>query len=161
MDFPPTDTRALAGFFAGRWSFVRTIWEGGDAPQAQAEGACEFAAGPGDGRLAYREQGRLRMLAAPAGSRPIPFTRLFDYRFDEGGVQVLFADGERVGLPYQRYELRGNLLAPAAEHICGPDCYTAAYTLDGPDGFTLETFISGPKKRTRLLTRYRRLSDAA
>jgi hypothetical protein len=156
MAFPPSDLAGLADFFRGPWRFARTIWEGGADPQAQAEGACEFSDGASARQLVYREQGALRMLPASAASRAIAFTRVFDYRFGEEDVEVLFADGERVGQPYQRYVLKANLLAPAAEHICGPDCYNAAYTLEDHDRFTMETFISGPRKHTRVLTAYRR-----
>jgi len=155
--FPPADIPTLADFLRGPWRFARTIWEGREEPQAQAGGDCEFVAGELPRQLIYRERGTLRMLPVFAGARPIPFTRVFDYRFGDADVEVLFADGERGGQSYQRYELKGDLLAPAADHLCGPDCYNAAYTLDGENGFTMETFISGPKKRTRVLTVYERL----
>lgn len=156
MDFPPPGAPDLQEFFRGSWRFARTIWEGRDAPQADADGECNFIDGQLGAQLIYRERGSLRMLPAVPDARAIAFTRVFDYRFHDLGVDVLFADGERVGQPYQRYELRGNLLAPAADHICGPDCYNAAYTLDGRDRFTMETFINGPKKRTRVLSLYAR-----
>ncbi|KAF1047459.1 MAG: hypothetical protein GAK35_00622 [Herbaspirillum frisingense] len=144
----------LADYFRGGWRFTRTIWEGGEQAQAQASGEGRFDDGDLAAQLIYREHGALRMLAAPPGARAIPFTRVFDYRFNPTDVEVLFADGERVGQPYQRYALRGNLLAPAGDHLCGPDCYNAAYTLDDAGRFTMETFINGPKKRTRVLTVY-------
>ncbi|MBO9535680.1 DUF6314 family protein [Herbaspirillum sp.] len=153
MDSLPGNISGLPGFFLGDWHFSRTIWGAQDAPQAEADGACSFTATGEAGRLLYREHGNLRML--PPG-RPIPFTRVFEYRFGTEAVEVFFADGERVGVPYQQYVLKGNLLAPAAEHICGPDCYTAAYTLHDAGNFSLETFIRGPKKHSRLLTEYRR-----
>lgn len=155
VDFPPSDSIALAGFFRGQWRFGRTIWEGREQPQAQAEGQGDFADGEQAHQLVYRERGTLHMLPASVG-RGIAFTRVFDFRFARDGVEVLFADGERIGQPYQRYALKGKLLAPVADHICGPDCYNAVYTLDGQNRFTLETFISGPKKRTRVLTAYQR-----
>lgn len=156
MTFPPSDIAGLADFFRGPWRFTRTIWEGGEDPQAEADGECDFGETGTARQLLYREHGTLRMLPASAAGRAIAFTRVFDYRFGPTEVDVLFADGERVGQPYQRYVLKGNLLAPAADHICGPDCYNAAYTLESPDRFAMETFISGPKKRTRVLSAYRR-----
>ena len=153
MEPLPGDIPGLFAFFRGDWHFTRTIWGGQDAPQAEADGECTFATTAEPDRLLYREHGNLRML--PPG-RPIPFTRVFEYRFGGEAVQVFFADGERVGVPYQQYVLKGNLLAPGAEHICGPDCYTAAYTLHDAGHFTLETFIRGPKKHSRLLSEYRR-----
>nr|WP_245200107.1 DUF6314 family protein [Herbaspirillum sp. LeCh32-8] len=146
----------MEGFFRGAWRFSRTIWEGREEPQAQAQGDCEFVGGELAHQLIYRERGTLHMLPPSPGARAIPFTRIFDYRFNDADLEVLFADGERVAQPYQRYVLKGNLLAPAADHICGPDCYNAAYTLEGADRFTMETFISGPKKRTRVLSAYQR-----
>ncbi|MDR6582226.1 hypothetical protein HBH1_02291 [Herbaspirillum sp. BH-1] len=153
--FPPPDLAALAAYFLGQWQFDRTIWEGSETPQATAVGTFDFISGEVPGQLLYRERGQLRMLAGALG-RPILFSRLFDYRFGADRVAVLFADGERVGQSYQSYLLRGNMLVPAADHLCGPDCYNAAYTLDTEDSFTMETFISGPKKRTRVLTVARR-----
>lgn len=156
MDFPPADIAGLAAFLRGPWRFTRTIWAGREEPQAEAEGECAFADGELPRQLVYREHGALRMLPVSPAARPIAFTRVFDYRFGETDVEVLFADGERVGQPYQRYVLKGKLLAPAADHICGPDCYNAAYTLESADRFTMETFINGPRKRTRVLSAYRR-----
>ncbi|MFJ3054289.1 DUF6314 family protein [Herbaspirillum sp. NPDC087042] len=159
--FPPLDMPDLAAYFRGQWQFTRTIWEGGEDAQAEAAGEAVFRDGELTGQLIYQERGHLRMLTAP-GMRPIAFSRLFDYRFGTdvpARLQVLFADGERTGQPYQDYLLRGNMVAPAADHLCGPDCYNAAYTLDGDEGFTMETFINGPKKRTRVLTRYQRQTD--
>lgn len=153
--FPPPDMMALAAYWRGAWQFSRTIWEGSDQPQAEASGAAVFAEGVLPAQSIYREHGQLRLLAA-AGMRPILFSRVFDYRFTAQRLAVLFADGERIGQPYQDYLLRGNLVAPAADHLCGPDCYNAAYTLDAADRFTMETFIHGPKKRTRVLTCYQR-----
>ncbi|WP_050466879.1 DUF6314 family protein [Herbaspirillum chlorophenolicum] len=156
MDSLPDDSHSLFGFFRGDWCFKRTVWGAQDAPQAQAEGECAFMATEVEGKLLYREHGALHMLPLQLPGRPIPFTRAFEYLFGEEQVQVFFADGERVGVPYQQYVLKGNFLAPAAEHICGPDCYTAAYTLHGEGHFTMETFIRGPKKHSRLLTEYQR-----
>ncbi|MBV8624687.1 MAG: hypothetical protein JO174_14490 [Herbaspirillum sp.] len=156
--FPPADMPGLAAYFRGYWQFTRTIWEGAEQAQAEAAGEAVFRETELAGQLLYQERGHLRMLAVP-GMRPIVFSRLFDYRFgvdDPARLQVLFADGERVGQPYQDYLLRGNMVAPAADHLCGPDCYNAAYTLDSDEGFTMETFINGPRKHTRVLTRYRR-----
>ena len=153
--FPPSDLAALAAYFLGRWQFSRTVWEGSETPQATAVGTFDFTPGKIAGQLIYRERGQLRMLAGALG-RPILFSRLFDYRFGADRVEVLFADGERIGQAYQAYLLRGKMLAPAADHLCGPDCYNAAYTFDTEDAFTMETFISGPKKRTRVLTVARR-----
>ncbi|MBG7618280.1 hypothetical protein I5R65_02260 [Herbaspirillum sp. AP02] len=153
--FPPPDLDALAAYFLGQWQFSRTIWEGSETPQATAVGEFDFTSGGLPGQVIYRERGQLRMLLGALG-RPILFSRLFDYRFGGDRLEVLFADGERIGQPYQAYVLRDKMLAPAADHICGPDCYNAAYTLDTEDSFTMETFISGPKKRTRVLTQARR-----
>lgn len=151
MDFPPAGLHALRDYLRGPWRFTRTI-HGGDVLQAQAEGQCEFSV-LDVASLAYREQGTLHMLPA---TRPISFTRLFDYRFDADGVEVFFADGERVGQSYQRYVLRGHVLGPAADHICGPDCYNATYTLQSPGAFLMETLIRGPKKDTRVLSAFER-----
>jgi len=156
--FVIADMAALASCLQGQWQFSRTIWEGGEAPQASASGEMSFAPTGQPAQLLYRERGQLHMLSNGQG-RPILFSRLFDYRFGQDRLDVLFADGERVGQPYQSYLLRGNRLVPAADHLCGPDCYNAAYTFDSEDAFSMETFINGPRKRTRVLTTYRRCGD--
>ena len=99
------------------------------------------------------------MTSAPG--RLIPFSRVFDYRFSADRLSVLFADGERVGQHYQDYLLRGQELIPAADHMCGPDCYTAVYTAHSEDSFTMETTINGPKKRTRVRTEFSRLKSVS
>ncbi|EJN00506.1 DUF6314 family protein [Herbaspirillum sp. YR522] len=147
----PGDNLALQDFFSGAWIFDRSIWGADETVQAQASGACEFSRLAPD-LLRYREHGTLHM----AQGRPIAFTRLFDYRFDAHGVMVSFADGERAGQPYQHYVLDGNRLAPAAQHLCGADCYTASYLLEAAGQFQQQTWIRGPHKHTRLLTTYRR-----
>ncbi|EIJ47380.1 hypothetical protein GWL_16210 [Herbaspirillum sp. GW103] len=152
--FPPKDMAAMADYFRGEWLFTRTIWEGSASPQATATGELSFTTGALPGQLIYREQGQLRMVAAPA--RLIPFTRVFDYRFSADRLAVLFADGERIGQPYQDYLLQGQALMPAADHLCGPDCYTAAYTAHSENSFTMDTSIQGPRKRTRVLTEFSR-----
>ncbi|MCA1323538.1 DUF6314 family protein [Herbaspirillum sp. alder98] len=149
----PGDTAGLQRFFDGAWVFSRSIW-GADAQlQAQASGECDFTQVAPD-LLRYCEQGTLQMMQG----RPIAFTRQFDYRFDADGVMVSFADGERIGQPYQRYALDGNQLAPVAEHLCGADCYTASYLFESARQFQLQTWIRGPHKQSRLLTTYQRPS---
>lgn len=152
--FPPIDLAAMADYFLGEWIFSRTIWEASENPQATASGELSFTRGETPGQLVYREHGQLRMTSAPG--RLIPFSRVFDYRFSADRLSVLFADGERVGQPYQDYLLRGQELIPAADHLCGPDCYTAVYTAHSEDSFTMETTINGPKKRTRVRTEFSR-----
>jgi len=156
--FVLADMAALASCLPGQWQFSRTIWEGGEAPQASATGEMRFEPTSQPGQLIYRERGQLHMLTSTPG-RPILFSRLFDYRFEQDRLDVLFADGERVGQPYQSYLLRENQLAPAADHLCGPDCYNAVYTFESEDAFAMETFINGPRKHTRVLTTYRRCKD--
>lgn len=158
--FPPRAMAAMADYFLGEWIFTRTIWEGSDIPQATATGELSFTNGTLPGQLIYREHGQLRMSSAPG--RLIPFSRLFDYRFGPERLAVLFADGERVGQPYQDYLLQGQALVPAADHLCGPDCYTAVYTAHSENSFTMETSIQGPRKRTRVRTEFsRRFSVSA
>lgn len=152
--FVPADLAAMADCFLGEWTFSRTIWEGSESPQATASGELSFTRGQTPGQLVYREQGQLRMSGAPG--RLIPFSRVFDYRFGADRLCVLFADGERVGQPYQDYLLRGHELIPAADHLCGPDCYSAVYEVHSEDSFTMETTINGPKKRTRVRTEFSR-----
>lgn len=147
----PGDHAALQGFFSGAWIFERSIWGADETLQAQASGAGEFNQLAPD-LLRYREHGTLQMMQG----RPIAFTRMFDYRFDADGVLVSFADGERAGQPYQRYALHGHRLAPVAEHLCGADCYSASYLFESSRQFQLHTWIRGPHKHTRLLTRYQR-----
>ncbi|WP_288406922.1 DUF6314 family protein [uncultured Herbaspirillum sp.] len=161
--FPPrdmADMAAMADYFLGEWTFTRTIWEGSDTPQATATGELSFTAGTLPGQLIYREHGQLRMVGAP--DRLIPFSRVFDYRFGADRLAVLFADGERIGQPYQDYLLQGAELVPAADHLCGADCYNAVYTAHSEDFFTMETTINGPRKRTRVRSEFsRRLSLSA
>jgi hypothetical protein len=147
----PGDNVELQQFFCGAWAFSRTIWGADDAMQAQASGECDFTQMAPD-LLRYREHGTLQMLQG----RPIAFTRMFDYRFDADGVLVSFADGERVGQPYQRYALAGNQLAPVQEHLCGADCYSASYLIESAHQFQLQTWIRGPHKHSRLLSTYQR-----
>lgn len=145
----------LLGLLKGDWRFTRIIYGPQGVHQADATGMCRFSETEPGLRLHYREEGHLLMRGASTAT-PIAFTRLFDYLFEGNEVQVLFADGERVGQPYQRYVWDGTVLAPVAEHICGPDFYTASYRFESRDRFSMRTVIKGAKKDTCIDTLHER-----
>jgi hypothetical protein len=64
------------------------------------------------------------------------------------GGEVRFADGR----PFHPLDLTGR----PVEHLCGEDRYTGEYRLRGPDALEIAWDVTGPRKRQRIESSYRR-----
>lgn len=145
----------LFDFFIGQWAFERYIYfKTSGEVYASAYGEASFIPEARPAKLLYEERGRLKMVANPT---EIPFSRKFSYEFQEGMMNVFFADGPDKGVLYQRYiQDQHNRLIPDQTHICSNDIYKGEYHLSGANSFSLNTLIDGPQKDFLIKTSFMR-----
>jgi len=143
----------LRNFFSGRWNLVRTIEDRQRGETGTLTGLAEFkpnvdADGVG---LVYREDGRLEI-----GTYRGKAHQCYLYRFPaEGSLEALFPDRR----PFHMAVL---LTGEAeAEHACPPDFYKGRYLLVGPDCWTLNWRVTGPRKDQIITSRYLRPGAAS
>ncbi|MEM9708709.1 MAG: DUF6314 family protein [Pseudomonadota bacterium] len=135
--------RAMTAF-EGRWSVAREILQA-SGQRGHFEG--EATLGPiGPGRLAYREEGTLRL----DGGTPFFATRSYIWRDAKGAVEVSFDDGR----PFHSFPLA----CPTHEtvHLCPPDRYQVAYDFSQWPVWETEWQVEGPRKAYRMRTVFRR-----
>ena len=140
------DASRVTERLAGSWSFDRVI-EG----QATMQGRATFTP-LGEGSLAYREQGTLRL---PNGTE-LQAEREYIFRTCESGFDVFFK--EEPPRLFHRISLHGAAeLAGDASHLCNLDTYRSSYSFR-PDGqFTIRHVVSGPRKDYTMTTVYTRI----
>jgi len=133
----------------GSWSLDRVI-EG----QATMQGIATFTPLDG-GRLAYREQGSLKL----ANGTIVQAEREYVFSGSDRGFKVFFKeDPPRLFHEISLSASSGGGLSGHARHLCLPDEYQSAYTfmLDGT--FVVRHVVSGPRKDYTMMTTYTRLS---
>lgn len=134
---------------AGAWSFDRVI-EG----QGSMQGLATFT--PLDAeRLAYREQGRLKL---PNGTE-LEAEREYVFRKHDRGFDVFFKESPpRLFHAISLSASDDGALNGSADHLCGADHYQSTYTFRARGGFVVRHVASGPRKDYAMITTYRRLS---
>jgi Family of unknown function (DUF6314) len=129
------DAEALAG----DWQIDRTILDFRTGQDGLFTGTGRFSPVPGG--LDYAERGQIQMAGGPL----LLAERRYLWRFDVGGIAVLFADGR----PFHR-------LGPQAEHRCGDDHYHVAYDFGAWPAWQAVWRVTGPRKDYRLASAYTR-----
>jgi hypothetical protein len=135
----------------GSWSFDRVI-EG----QGSMRGLATFAPLDAHG-LAYREQGRLRLL----NGSELEAEREYLFRARDRGFDVFF--NETPPRLFHTIELAasdGGALSGSAGHLCNLDHYQSTYSFRGDGGFVIRHVVSGPRKDYVLRTVYERVAQA-
>ncbi len=141
------DTSEVTRRLAGSWAFDRII-EG----QGTMQGIATFTLLDQE-RLAYREQGNLRLL----GGTELRAEREYIFSKSDTGFEVFFKEipprlFHKVSLSTRAGGLRGD-----AAHLCNLDNYRSTYTFL-PDGkFVIRHVVSGPRKDYTMTTTYSRI----
>lgn len=134
---------------AGSWSFDRVI-EG----QGSMRGTATFT--PLDTEsLAYREQGRLRLL----NGTELEAEREYIFRKGDRGFDVFFKETPlRLFHTIALAASDGGALGGSAGHLCNLDHYQSTYTFRHDGSFVVRHVVSGPRKDYTMVTTYVRCS---
>jgi hypothetical protein len=126
---------------AGSWTFRRRVRDGLSGEHGHARGTAVFTTGPDGG--SWREQGRLCW-----GGRWLPFSRTLGFAHVDGAWWVTFEDGR----PFHPW--RPGI---AVTHPCRADTYRGLVVVDDVRAeLRIGWDVTGPAKRQRIVTRYRR-----
>ncbi len=146
--YPVADLRAYLAGAWGAWRLVRTLEDRRTGQAGRFEGRAVFREddGSGSGGLTYREEGRLAL-----GGFETLAHRDYLYLFPAPHLaEVRFPDGRT----FHPLDLSGG--AWAAEHRCGDDLYRGRFRTLGPDCWSADWEVAGPRKDQRLAGRYSR-----
>lgn len=137
---------------AGRWSFNRVI-EG----QGHMQGLATFM--PLDAeRLAYREQGHLKLL----NGTELEAEREYVFRNRDRGFEVYFKESPpRFFHAIELAASDGGALSGSAGHLCNLDHYQSTYSFCGDGGLIIRHVVSGPRKDYTMTTAYARVTARA
>lgn len=130
--------------FLGSWRVERTISDHLTGAPGRFDGTAIFT--PEHDALRYREEGTLRL----ADGRPLAATREALWRWEDGEVAVLFADGRL----FHRFVPEGE--GPGSDHPCGRDLYRVRYDLVAWPVWLTRWEVEGPAKSYAMTTTYRR-----
>ncbi|MDN3273753.1 DUF6314 family protein [Frankia sp. RB7] len=134
---------------AGAWSFDRVI-EG----QGSMKGLATFT--PLDAEcLAYREQGRLKLL----NGTELEAEREYLFRKRDRGFEVFFK--ETPPRLFHAIELAASddgALNGSGDHLCNLDHYRSTYTFLTDGGLVVRHAVSGPRKDYTMITAYMRVA---
>jgi len=143
------DASDVAKKLTGSWSFNRVI-EG----QATMQGIATFMPLDG-GRLAYREQGSLKL----ANGTTVQAEREYVFSGSDRGFKVFFKeDPPRLFHEISLSASSGGELSGQARHLCLPDEYQSAYMFMPDGSFVVRHVVLGPRKDYTMITTYTRLS---
>lgn len=135
----------LAAYLAGRWRLERRLEDRAGGRTGSLEGTAQFDP-DAEGGLAYREQGRLVL-----GDFATLARQAYRFRFPlPARAEVSFADGRAfhdLDLSDGRWQAR---------HRCGADLYCGRFAALGPERWTAEWRVTGPRKDQRLSAVYLR-----
>jgi len=134
---------------AGSWSLSRVI-EG----QASMQGLATFT--PLDAEtLAYREQGRLRLL----NGTELEAEREYVFRRGASGFDVFFRENPpRLFHAISLSASGDGALSGGAGHLCNRDHYRSTYTFRADGSFVVRHVVSGPRKNYAMVTTYTRVA---
>ncbi|WP_271603704.1 DUF6314 family protein [Bradyrhizobium sp. CCBAU 45384] len=131
----------------GAWSFTRLI-----AGQGSMQGLATFTPLDPEG-LAYREQGRLKLLTGTE----LEAEREYVFREHGRGFDVFFK--ETPSRLFHAIELAGSddgVWTGSADHLCHFDRYQSTYTFRPEGSFAIRHVVSGPRKDYMIITTYTR-----
>ena len=141
------DASEVMARLAGSWSFDRVI-EG----QAHVRGLATFLPLE-EGRLAYREQGRLKL----RNGTELDAEREYVFRARDRGFDVFFKEVPlRLFHTIELAASVGGGLNGSAIHLCNPDQYQSTYTFTADGSFVVRHVVSGPRKSYTMRTIYTR-----
>ena len=129
--------------FIGRWQLTRRIDDQFSGQIGQFDGVADFSPQGADG-LTYHETGQM---AYGAGPRMLA-ERRYQWRFDEDGVEVFFADGR----PFHGFHT--DRVTDRARHLCGADLYRVSYDFAAFPDWTATWTVEGPRKLYTSISRY-------
>ena len=143
----------------GSWSLTRSVSDG-----SRLVGQAAFERLTPES-LDYHEQGILTL----ANGESFEAFRRYVFQETASGFSVWFAESplrlfhEIVLQPEDSKEI---VLQPEdsgwrgeAEHLCGADLYRSRYHFTGPDSFSIEHRVDGPRKGYTMVTHYNRERD--
>lgn len=137
---------SLREFLLGRWSVNRTLEDLASGATGTFTGTATFTEHDDDALL-HREQGTL----AWASHAPSTATRTLIWRpTSHDTADVFFEDGRF----FHSLNLGEGTDTP--EHLCSPDIYRGAFSIDGSDEWTYAWRVTGPQKNLILSTRMTR-----
>lgn len=141
MPYPVQDLRA---FLTGRWRIARRICDARQDLPGRLAGYANFTAAPQG--LIYDEAGLLRF-----GGYEGEAMRRYLFAFDRPGAAfVHHADG----CPFHPLDLSTG--KDDIRHRCVQDLYRGRYRVLGKDAFVASWDVTGPRKRYRMATFFRR-----
>jgi len=143
-----SDASQVMARLPGAWSFSRVI-----ECQGHAQGLATFR--PLDAQsLAYREQGRLRLL----DGTELEAGREYVFRARDRGFDVFFKETpSRLFHTVELAASNGGALSGSADHLCNLDHYQSTYTFRGDGGFVIRHVVSGPRKGYTMIATYTRV----
>ena len=130
--------------FEGLWTLTRTIEDISAGQRGRFLGTARLTPTPGG--LAYVEEGRLTLAAAP----PMAASRRYLWRAAGAAIEIDFEDG-RFFHAFPAAEPR-----PEASHFCDPDHYAVRYDFTPWPDWRAEWRVTGPRKDYRMVSDYRR-----
>ena len=101
--------------------------------------------------LLYREEARLELASGQAHDTH----REYHYLLEDNQIRVCFVEPPEFGRTMHTLRLDGD--EATDEHLCDQDLYTGRYRFEGPDRFTVEMRVRGPKKDYSMHTTYDRV----
>ncbi|WP_247986566.1 DUF6314 family protein [Bradyrhizobium sp. 186] len=132
----------------GSWSFNRVI-EG----QATMQGIAILTPLE-EGRLAYREQGNLKLL----NGTELQAERDYIFTNSDSGFEVFFKeDPPRLFHEISLSAPSGGELSGSARHLCNLDNYQSTYIFLPNGRFVVRHVVSGPRKNYTMITTYTRV----
>ncbi|WP_298875072.1 DUF6314 family protein [uncultured Bradyrhizobium sp.] len=141
------DARAVMARLVGSWSLDRVI-----ADQGSMRGIATFTPLDETG-LAYREQGRLRLLDGTA----LEAEREYVFRESDRGFEVFFKETPlRLFHAISLSASDDGAMRGRAGHLCNLDHYGSTYTFRGDGSFVIRHVVSGPRKDYTMVTTYTR-----
>ena len=141
------DASEVVTRLTGAWSFDRII-EG----QGSMQGFATFTRLNAES-LAYREQGRLRLL----NGTELEAEREYVFRERDRGFDVFFKENPpRLFHAISLSAFDGGALGGGADHLCNLDHYQSTYTFLADGRFVIRHVVSGPRKHYAMTTTYAR-----
>ncbi|MET4801143.1 DUF6314 family protein [Bradyrhizobium sp. LB11.1] len=134
---------------AGSWSFERVI-----EAQGRMQGIGIFSSLDVE-RLAYREQGRLKL----QNGTELQAEREYVFRKRDRGFDVFFKETPlRLFHAISLSASDDGALNGSADHLCNLDHYQSSYTFLADGRFVIRHVVSGPRKGYMMTTTYTRVA---
>lgn len=133
----------------GHWRLARSVSDG-----SRLIGRTTFERVTPDS-LDYHEQGILTL----ASGESFEAFRRYVFQETASGFSVWFAETPLRLFHEIILQPEGSGWCGEAEHLCGADLYHSRYHFSGPEAFTIEHRVDGPRKGYTMITQYSRERD--